>query len=388
MNHSSFDSIYLTSADILSSPLFSRNAWQLHLDYLRQYGDQPTNDARDRETFKVLGRTQVFQNLIQICRKIHVVYGTTLPDILEDLSRPLNQINDPTISPQVTFDRLKLVLSELRQFEKQANTLLGELSDVCYSNNVPNESLNIFLSSIERPIMSAIIKYWSNSCKEKIAVLEESLDPRNSHKFETISPVTPPKLSNLVPTFSSSPILPLGLLPPMNSPPKRLGIDLAKAKVPRFTGRKDEFPMFFALLNEVLDYNRDYPETTRIGFLVSNLGGEPLTSIQSIPIRAGSLAIMLKSLQDRYGDSEDQVDRLIKILKDKRLSVPRTHQELTSWYYQLRDMSVCLLSSTSEAQERLFLSCLFDSLPFNIHESIVASFDRSGQKATGQECHQ
>ncbi|CAD5208290.1 unnamed protein product [Bursaphelenchus xylophilus] len=381
------ESITLVPSQILASPLFSKDTWHTHIEYLSQYGDELVNDTQDRETFKSVGKNKTIEEIIVLCHNIHMLYESDLLHILQDLERPLDQLNDYSIAPTVTLDRLRSTLTELRSLENKSRDLVLNLTNFCHAENVAGSLVTGFLASIERNVLSAIIKYWMKSCREIIGNLEETIAstsltipnpiPRGPTSLNPTQ-ICPPPIN---PPIPSPPVVPQ--LPQVNtSSTKPLAFELSKAKIPRFSGRKEEFPMFFALLNEVINYNREYPETALIAFVVSNLSGEPLNSIQSVPVRQGSLAIILKSLEDRYGDSDEQIHRLMKILKDKRLSVPRDHKELTAWYYQLRDLSACILKSASEAQESLFLSCLFDSLPYKIHEAIVATFDRSSLSPT------
>uniref|UniRef100_A0A1I7SP99 EscV/YscV/HrcV family type III secretion system export apparatus protein n=1 Tax=Bursaphelenchus xylophilus TaxID=6326 RepID=A0A1I7SP99_BURXY len=114
--------------------------------------------------------------------------------------------------------------------------------------------------------------------------------------------------------------------------------------------------------------------------------GEPLEMIQAIPIVEGSLRLILNALQRRYGDKRAHYQRLLKELKDKKYSVPRTQAELKDWYYRLMIMRDSLVSSPSLSnvhspgllsENELFISHVLESLPEDIHRSIELHFEHS-----------
>ncbi|CAD5225238.1 unnamed protein product [Bursaphelenchus xylophilus] len=379
-NHSHLSSAstvtLLNPADIAAAPRCSLEEHARHRAIISGFRPTPENNRQIATLFATfVNDPTTYREIKAVCRTIYTLITFDFARILSRLENPLIRLTDLSDIPSFTLKLFSEILESLKTVETDFRTALYDLEDLELSHQVPSATAQLYVDSLSCSLVSEMLGYWIESSMDAIQRCQEAcarVELQNSQSRSSF--LASPQLGNLNPV-SSSPVS-----------PRSTFLDLHKIRINKFSGKPEEFSQFFGVLTNALDSNSHYSEMSKITFVLSLLAGEPLEMIQAIPIVEGSLRLILNALQRRYGDKRAHYQRLLKELKDKKYSVPRTQAELKDWYYRLMIMRDSLVSSPSLSnvhspgllsENELFISHVLESLPEDIHRSIELHFEHS-----------
>ncbi|CAD5228479.1 unnamed protein product [Bursaphelenchus xylophilus] len=374
--HLSPASTLLNPVDIAAAPRCSLEEHARHRAIISGFRPSPENNRQIATLFAAfVNNPSTYREIKAVCRTIYTLITFDFARILSRLENPLIRLTDLSDIPSFTLKLFSEILESLKTVESDFRTALYDLEDLELSHQVPSATAQLYVNSLSCSLVSEMLGYWIESSMDAIQRCQEAcarVEFLNSPSRSSVLPS--PQLGNLNPV-SSSPVS-----------PRSSFLDLHKIRINKFSGKHEEFSQFFGVLTNALDSNPHYSEMSKITFVLSLLAGEPLEMIQAIPIVEGSLRLILNALQRRYGDKRAHYQRLLKELKDKKYSVPRTPAELKDWYYRLMIMRDSLVSSPSLSnvhapsllsENELFISHILESLPEDIHRSIELHFEHS-----------